>query len=837
MASLKLSPLPKSPAPGGDDPPARPLSEGSPTLAVVADFGAAAAAKARAEAGGRLTLGAPRPNRAPEMVPVYGLAGLASFVWVAALWALAYGFGAQPFGVQGAPVRAALFALVGAAPLGLIWAAAYLIGEGRLLGAEVRRAQRVSEELIGPTALAAAQTSGVLVALQDQIASATVVAQQAKDSLSTLRQALAGETARLAEATADATRTAGQFVDTISRERGELTTLAVTLDARVSALTDAINHQSRTVADASDLAEAQIREAEAALAARAADLAAAAGEAVDVSRVAADDLGRQIDRLEAAGGGVGDQVRALEKGIVEQRVALVTAAQTLRTEQEAFASLAESRGAQLAEFISAAQSGVLSLNESTDAGARALSQLIVEAQGRLRELAVAAGAERDAFARSAEGALKNLSEAGSREREQLETSMRLTIEVLTRAAAEAREAADRHAQAARERVDLLNEAAFTAAQNADQAFEQRLVQARGLIEKSAHLVEEAGQQATLRLEAQAQAARAGLQGLHALMDDVSARAARLPEEAGRQVEAVKGAMDKGLGDLLASAHRTADETQAIDAAFQARVRRNYEMLSEAVQLMGVVAERGQQAPALQRPPAAERARSRVAAARPAPEPPPGPPAAEIAPEPAPAPAQPPPASSSAPPVAAAPRPEAAEGPPLRARLRLAPTASDAEFKAVFKTAIAPAQAPEEPAWTWKELLKTTLADSAAGAEGRPAESLYAEIGAMGVDPAALLPGSRLEEIAAAIRLGERAGAREVVRALAPAALRRIGRRMLSDARFRRQAHAFLGPFGEALAVAALRDPVGAEAAGLLATEAGRTFLLLDAASARSGGPS
>ena len=73
--------------------------------------------------------------------------------------------------------------------------------------------------------------------------------------------------------------------------------------------------------------------------------------------------------------------------------------------------------------------------------------------------------------------------------------MRSTIEALSAAAVEAREAADVHAEAARARVDLLNEAAFTAGQKADQVFDTRLDQARGLIEQSARLVEDAGDQA------------------------------------------------------------------------------------------------------------------------------------------------------------------------------------------------------------------------------------------------------------------------------------------------------------------------------------------------------
>jgi len=756
---------------------------------------------------------------------VYALAGVTSLVWAGAVAAFAYV--SFPRGAM-SPLAIGLMALLAIAPMGLILAGAYVVAQARILAAEARRAKRLTDELIGPTALAAAQAGAVVQSMRGQIALAAEVANQAREHLAALREALALETQRLAEATAHASRTAVTLVETLSQERGELNTLALTLDARSAAVTDAINRQAHMVAEASDLAETQLREAEAALAARAADLAAAAGEAVDASRVATEDLGRQVIRLETATGGVGDQMRALEDGLTHQRAALVTVAHALRAEQEDFATLTESRAAQLAEFVAGAQADVTQLNEATTTGAKSLSDLIAEARAKLGELAEAAGSERDAFARSAEGTLKDLSEAGARERQHLEAAMRSTIEALSAAAIEAREAADVHAEAARARVDLLNEAAFTAGQKADQVFESRLGQARGLIEQSARLVEDAGERAAQRLETQITDAREALSGLNTMMDEVSARAARLPQETGARADEVRAAVDQGLEALLASARRAAEETQAIDQAFQERVKRNYEMLSEAVQLMGVVAQGGQGASVLQRPSAAERARSRVAAALPARD-------------------APPPASDSAEPL-------------LRGRLRLTPTASDDEFKAVFDAAGGQSPAPDEPGWTWKELLTTLDGEGEPGADGGPpetaapgnaasappqapaapidagrlGEALYQEIETMGIDPLALLTKGRIEEIAAAVQTGDAGGAREVVRTLAPAAIRRIARRMLADADFRRRAQALNGRYGELTSEAAQRDPRGFETAALLATNPGRAYLLLDAAAGQSG---
>lgn len=783
-------------------------------------------------------LAEPQPNR----TGIYLTAGAACLLWAGAVGAFAYGYISKS-GFALSPLTVVFLTLLAVAPMGLILAGAYVVSQARVLAAEARRAKRLTDELIGPTALAAAQTGAVVEAMRGQIATAVEVANQARDHLTALRQALAMETERLADATAQASRTAVGLVETLSRERGELNTLALTLDARSAAVTDAINRQAHMVAEASDLAETQLREAEAALAARAADLAAAAGEAVDVSRVASEDLGRQIGRLETASGGVGDQMRALEDGLTQQRAALVTVAHALRAEQEDFATLAESRTAQLAEFVGSAQKDVAALNEATTVGATALSELINEAGGKFRDLAQAAGAERDAFARSAEGTLKDLSEAGAREREHLEAAMRSTIDALSAAAVEAREAADVHAEAARARVDLLNEAAFTAGQKADQVFENRLDQARGLIEQSARLVEDAGDQAVKRLEAQVAGARAALDGLNAMMDEVSARAARLPAETGAKADEIRTAVQQGLDDLLSSARRAAEETQAIDQAFQERVRRNYEMLSEAVQLMGVVAQGGQGASVLQRSSPADRARSRVAAAQTQREAEPRAPAAE----------RPPPASPPADPGAAIEpeAPEAAGEPQLRGRLKLTPTATDDEFKAAFDAASGQPPAADDGGWTWKELLNTlgdsegeakdaaADASSAPGAQGaadltRLGDGLFDEIEQMAIDPSALLSRGRIEEIAAAIQTGDAAGAREVVRTLAPAAIRRIARRMLSDSGFRTRVQTLIERYRALVAEAAQRDKGGFETAAMLATKPGRAYLLLDAAASGQG---
>ena len=170
------------------------------------------------------------------------------------------------------------------------------------------------------------------------------------------------------------------------REAGTALGLNPEVAARLAAQTCV--GSARMVAEASDLAETQLREAEAALAARAADLAAAAAEASDAARVGAEDLSRQVARLESAGLGVSDQVAAVEKTLAAQRAALLEVSQALRSEQEDFAAEAETRTAQLTEFVAYTRVGATELSDQAAMGAEILAERYGEkALGDFRALA------------------------------------------------------------------------------------------------------------------------------------------------------------------------------------------------------------------------------------------------------------------------------------------------------------------------------------------------------------------------------------------------------------------------------------------------------------------
>lgn len=736
---------------------------------------------------------------------------------IAALWALApiafafgYARGVPAFQVEG--FAFSVFASLAIGPALMTLLGAYLLRQATRISDELRRTRTMTDRIVTPAALAAVGASSAVDAMREGVDEAAAAAQRAREHIVSLREALAEETARLAEAAAESARMASQLAQGLSHERTAMETLSQSLDARSTAVVDAIGSQARMVAEASDLAETQLREAEAALAARAADLAAAAAEASDAARVGAEDLSRQVARLESAGHGVGDQVAAIEKSLAAQRAALLEVSQALRSEQEDFAAEAETRTAQLTEFVAYTRVGATELSDQAAMGAEILRGLISSAADQFREMADGAKSRQDALAEETRKTLDMIGDVAENQRTLLEEELKAAMEAMAEAAQKAAQGVEARVEAARSRIDQLNEIAFAAGQKADAVFEARMEEARDIIEHSAQMVEQAGARTSQKLADSVQAARSTLDELEAMLSEIGKRTAELPSEALVKAAEVRMSIEQGVEQLMNAVRRTADETAAIDQAFQERVRRNYEMLSEAA---GAVTAAGVSTVA------ARAASSSAAKGRGAAAPPP------VAPKP-----------SQPQPLPMAEFDDEPEPPGDRRRLRLTPTATDEEFRSVFeqassrKAAATPADGERQNGWSWRNLL-SGIENSSPG-DAALGEKLAAEITAMGIDPHALLPRPRIDEIAAALQTGDAAGAREVVKRLAPAAIRRLVRRLFSDSTLKGNAERFIKRYAGMVEEAAGQDREGFLMAALLSSDAGRAYLLLDAASGDLG---
>lgn len=734
---------------------------------------------------GAMTTAASNPVAAPGAKAAYPLAIIAALLWIGGVASYAaYEIGSGRLVID--PVNATLLTLIALAPAGLVLVIAHLVRQAESLAAETRRARSMADNLGLPTGIAVQESGQMLIGLRSDIELSAQAAESARSELAAMRVAMEEETRRLNEAADLAQRTARRLSEQLAKEREGLTTLGTRLETQTQNIIDTVDRQARMVADASDLAQTQLREAEAALAARTANMAGAASEAQDAARAAADDLSRQTMRLETAGSGVADQIRSVEEGLSEQRAALVQAAFGLRRDQEDFAAQVETQRAQLTESLADTHTAASEMRENSALGAESLQSLLESATDQIKALSDMAQTEGRAFDTRTREALDRFEDLAAQARENAIQESERTLADLQSALDSARQATETAVETARLRLDGLAELAFEAGRVADQSSEDRLQAARRVVEETAALGDDAAQRIAARLEENLLEARAALAHVEDAIIKIDERAARLPVEAKARAEEVKAAVEASLETLAEASRRTAAETEAADAAFQDRVKRNYDMLSEAVQLMGVVSGEG---PQTQR---------RAATA-----------------------------------------PSSLDEAGLRGRLRLTPTSRDDEVRQTFDAPPAPLSAgtDTEP-MSWKELLAGAgdPDDDQDGPDTSASmatpEILFADLTAgireLGIDPSALLPRARVEEAAVAIENADEARARDIVRRVAPAAVRRISRRVLTDRQMRADVDQFVRGYAASLTQARKRK-TGEPTGQMLGTDAGRTYLLLDAA--------
>ncbi len=808
----------------------------------------------------------------------YWVALAGGLVWAGCFIAFVLGFQHNVAPLDYAPFQAVILAVLTVLPAAFLMFAAFAVRQGARLASETRAARVLASDLVTPAALAAIQAGGVLETVRAEINRAATAARSAQSDVASLREALAVETERLTGAAVEAQRTAHGVAETLNRERDDVVDLVAGLQTGARDISAAISAQSRLVAESSDLARSQLQEAEAALAARAVDLTASVNAAGQAAVAAGDHLARNTDHLDAAGAALAERLRHLEARLGEQRAGMAALVQDCNVDQDDIAARLESRRAQLVETIVQARLGVAELGDASGQSAEVLQELIATTARQISDLVHILQDER-----------ANLSQHVAQTRSEIEADLARAVAALAQTAhdahqstaahaEQARQTAAAHIEAAKDQVEHLGELAFNAGQQVNQAFEARMAEARRLIEAAAGLVEDAGVRSASRIASGVGATRSAMDDLATALSDIDARLARLPEGARATTQALQAVVDRGVGDLAAAARRVAEETRAVDAAFQERVKRNYETLSEAVRLMSrvapVAAGPAEKAPAGTSSVVADAPHDGAADALATVDPPRSTPDRIVlnggrapngsATEPAGASTAQgrfddrarhevgQPSGAAAPkryPEPAAPMPQTAPDeayaetkmaePGLRPRLKLTPTDSDAALKTVFDqlrnvpVAETVRQAEVNPAaweqdldeWTWRDLLASI--DQPEGNDDALADRMVHEISALGIDANALLSRARLDEIVVAIRTEDASTARDSVRRLAPAAIRRLSRRVLTDNALRDQADRYVRRYDGLVRDAFHEDQ--AAAFTLLSSDSGRAYLLLDAA--------
>jgi hypothetical protein len=514
--------------------------------------------------------------------------GVLCLLWASAC--LAFIFGAQSglVALEFNAFRTAILVALALFPTGMILASGYALRQAGKLVDQTKRSEEMVQSLVGPVAVAAVDTEGLVRLLKSQIHDSLSAIKLAKDEMAIMSQSMR-EDARLLHQAADIAHTRGQdLTASFTKERTALDSLSDKLGGQITNVLEAVDRQSRMVADASDLAQAQLREAEAALSTRALELSQTASEAQDTSRAICEDLDLQTLRLETAGAAVSDQIQTVAQTLGTQRAELVSTALSLRAEQEDFAAHLDGVRVQLTDALAITRTATLDLSESAANGIENLKFVLDGASSAFQDLMAHSDEERLLMQDRVSSTLEAISQQAAVVRQDLLSETQEMMTRLSLAASEAREATDQATQIAQERVDRLNESLFAAGLKADDIFESRLSAAKNLIENSSDLIVLAGQTSTLKLNESFVSAQATMAETQDMLATLTETANRLPQLAQERLYDIRKSVEDGIMAMNAAARQAAEETEALDKAFQDRVKRNYEMLQESVNLMGVL---------------------------------------------------------------------------------------------------------------------------------------------------------------------------------------------------------------------------------------------------------
>lgn len=497
---------------------------------------------------------------------------------VAALWVAGAGvLYIREHGTTGTDLQA-LFALA----VQVLGPAAFAVLAG-IMGESIAKSNRearvlavAARRMLEPDRSAARSARLVGEAVEGEIRRLEGALQTVTARIQQIESKVGDRTAALTAASQAARDGAGDLARTMEDERTRL-------DALVRALSDLTQTASvNTRAAAEDL------EAHAAHLTAATDrMRRRSDEAVDAASDAAGRLDAATTRAvqavsqldEAATRGEAALARAHDM-MVLARIRADEAMAGLSGIVQSLQAAAETATGAAGQAASAVDAGARTLRDS---GLAALEDVRASAEAAGREIAASLRAEAEAASRIGRETIEALAGSAATVRGTvLETQDLVSLAIDTNS----------------RKLDALRQATFDTARDADTFTENRIRDARALVEHSAGMLDETGVRVAERFQAVAASAADQARAVEDLLDGLTRRLAALPEEAGARAATLERELSDTLVRITDNGRRAAEEAAQLDAAFQERLRASYAAMGELVMRLGGVAGLPSQLPSL-----------------------------------------------------------------------------------------------------------------------------------------------------------------------------------------------------------------------------------------------
>jgi methyl-accepting chemotaxis protein len=427
----------------------------------------------------------------------------------------------------------------------------------RMLASTTRRLLQPEESLAGSARSAILSIRSEIEKLDDTLGSVS-------NRLGSLENSISDKTQSLKQVSEDAKSGAFALVDTMENER-----------KRLNNLLEGIAELTRTAQVTTKSAAMGLDEKAQLLVEAAQALARNSDEATQSAQLAADNLDNAVSKAMGAISGLDEASQRGEEALSKAHDLMVMA--RLKTDNAVDGvSNAASTLNDAAENISSTASKVndiitINANTARDYGVSAIDEVRAIAEESARKIALALKTEAQKAREIADQSLAAL--------ENTTGSIHSLAEQASLAIAEQLENNSRH-------VENLKQHSFEMNKEADQFVENRLINAKSLINQSANILNETGSQIEARFSNVAKACAEQAQSVETIIDNLNQRLAILPEQAKERADAVESALSDTLNRLNETGRRAVEETHALDAAFQERLKQSYSALGEVVQRLG-----------------------------------------------------------------------------------------------------------------------------------------------------------------------------------------------------------------------------------------------------------
>ncbi len=136
------------------------------------------------------------------------------------------------------------------------------------------------------------------------------------------------------------------------------------------------------------------------------------------------------------------------------------------------------------------------------------------------------------------------------------------------------------------KIETLRQQSFEISNDAERFTQNRIEDAKRIVNNSTSLLNDAGATVQKRFEEISNICAIQAASVETIIDGLNEKLSKLPQEAAERAMAVESALSATLEKLNETGKKAAEETKALDDAFQARLRESYSALGEVVQRIG-----------------------------------------------------------------------------------------------------------------------------------------------------------------------------------------------------------------------------------------------------------